>query len=360
MKRLSDARVQEYDVSNPDNIGGTLDKKFIRIDSDFIVKYFDEITKSNCNYVSYADDLIRECYDPKQRDSNGKKVLPIKYFSVLVKDPNGHDSAYNGGFLEVLMSRFANLMGVKTVYNMSVKYKGRECIMSLDFLKDGETMTTLDDLATIYLNADINNINGDYYELTPLNTWCSLIIKVLNNALKLPEKDKKPIINRFMCDFCTQMLFRNLIAGDQDLYPYNIGVVFSKDRKNAFLAPAHDYEYCDTATYSLLSFFEASSDYFEYMHKHCPKTLDKFMNRLKKVFFDEYDDFRHDRLDAFLYQFKPEYMSDNALDYYYNNLYNNISRLSFAYDAFMETPGFPLDIGQIAKDYLEEQHMKCN
>ena len=174
----------------------------------------------------------------------------------------------------------------------------------------------------------------------------------------MPEKDKKPIINQFMCNFCTQMLFRNLIAGDQDLFAYNIGVVFSKDRKNAFLAPAHDFEYCDTSTYSMPAFFEASNDYFKFMYEHCPNTLDKFMSRLKKVFFDEYDDFRYDRLDNILCKCKPAYMSDSALDYYYKNIYKNISMLNFAYDTFMECPGYPIDIKQTVIDYLEDQSMK--
>lgn len=351
MKRLSDQKLKEYDESYIDQIGGTLSKRFIRVDSEFIIKYFDEISKPNSSYMSYADELIRECYDPDYRDKNGKKELPLKYFSVMLKDCSTH-ATDNGAYLEVMNSRLANLLGVPTVYNVRAINHDVDYVMSLDFLKDGEKLVTLDDIAEFYLsNTSSGKINLEYNEFVNISEWSTLLSNVLDCAIDCRNPKMKIRKQEIIEDFCIQLLYRSLIACDTDLSPYNIGIVFDKNGYPSHLAPAHDFEFCGTIPYSLPEYFDKCINCFECLKERCPDRLNDFMDNLKKVCYYKNGQFNPVRLNKVINDSRDTTMTDGGALFYLKNLKKNISRLMFAYDKFKSSPNQELDNQDLVFEY---------
>ena len=336
MKTLRPKNYEEYSNQiNWKDIGGSLDKEFIRVDSKFISNYFDEISKPNSSYVSYADDLIRECYDPKYRDENGDKNFPLKYFSALVKELSNHYSG-PGSANEVVGSRLANLFGVPTVYNEQVIFKDEQSIISLDYLKMGETVCSLTD---IYEERDpqgnLYEIINTYDGYQSMSAWCNFIYDLIGYKLNKNVSNRYEMIDDVIGDFCVQMLFKNLILNDEDFKAYNISLIFSDDNKSVKLAPAFDYEFCNFKSFELHAFLEYLFEYFALMNKCCPKKLASFMDRLNKVCFKNNGEFNPTRISKI---FRDNYTADYIAKDYMKCLRRNIERIQFGYQTFKENP----------------------
>ena len=350
MKRLTEKHYEEYHNNlETKDIGGTLDKKFLRIDSKFLSRYFDEISKPNSSYVSYADDLIREYYDPKFRDEYGEKSFPIKYLSALVKHTDSHNNP-GGRLHEVYSSRFANLFGIPTVYNEQVRFNKREAIISLDFLKDGETMSSLLDLGSeIFPNVRSNALRFEYDEYTPMNKWCNLITDILNCNLDKNIPNRNEMISEICGDFCLQMLYKTLIVNDEDFSVHNVAIVFSKDKKSARLAPAHDFEYCILRSFSVMSYIEYTLRHFKFLNKHFPEKLAKFMDNFQNKFFSKDGTINSNRIEKI---FKEAINDEATILFYYISLAENLKRFKFTYDKFIQNPEADIDTTNLYQEYM--------
>ena len=355
MKILTNKMIENYSSQpNTNDIGGSLIKNFVRVDSEFIVRYFDEISKPNSSYVSYSDDLIRECYNPMFRDENGKKSLPLKYFSVLIKSTDKHSYNCDGTRHEVLGSRLANLFGIPTVYNLVFKYKDNtNYIMSLDFLKNGETLENFEQLVldNFVGSWTKHSLDMTFNEFQSLDMWCTLIEKTLYKIMDVNTPNLNKMIDDVCGDFCIQMLFRNLIVGDEDLLPHNFAFVFSEDKKSVKLSPAFDFEYCGSISFSLSFLYDLCNKYFKFIHERYPQKLAKFMDNLNKKCFYPDGEFKLTHLNKCVNEVDAENYWKTE---YINKLKSNLTRLNFAYDRISSDWNKHLDEDKLAEEYKNE------
>lgn len=354
MKRLKPENYEDYSNENHlKDIGGTLDKKFIRVDSEFIAKYFDEISKPDSSYQSYADDLIRECYDPKYRDALGKRDLPLKYFSALLKSSEGHP-VYNGENNEVACSRLCNLFGVPTVYNDKVKYKDSSAILSLDFIRPGEELLSMEDIYILkYPDKYVPELREEYDDNQTMPNWITLIEELMDYYLDPDAPNRDEIIKDICGDFCVQMFFKLLVLNDEDFRIQNVAVLVSDDKKSARLAPAYDFEYCRYRSFSVIGFFINAIDYFRTMQNNYPDKMATFMENFRKSSHYKNGEINTARIKKIMSDvYDLEYVVDDNLQ----NFVENIKRVDFIYDKFKQSELDNIDIQSWQKEYLQKEH----
>lgn len=334
MKILKEDKFEEYSNEiDKDDIGGSLHKRFIRIDSKFIAKYFDEISKPNSSYQSYADDLIKECYDSKYRDEYGERNLPIKYFSALVKETNGH-CVYEGETNEVVCSRLCNLFRIPTVYNEKILYCNEPAVISLDMVKPNEAIFSMIELYGLkYPNENLNAIENAYGEYQTMKDWVSLIKELMEYIISPDAPNREKMIDDICGEFCVQMFFKLLVLCEEDFNLKNISALVSEDRMSARLSPAYDFEYCRFHSYSLISFFINTIDYMKFMQSHYPKKLATLMDNFTKASHYKNGEINPSRIHKI---FADNYKEDYLVEDFMKSIIENIRRIDFIYDKFTQ------------------------
>ena len=358
MRTLKTGRYEEYSNEiDKENIGGSLKKNFIRIDSEFITNYFDEICKPNCSYQSYADDLIKECYDPLFRNAEGKRELPLKYFSVLIKETEGH-YVYNGELNEVIGSRISNLFQIPTVYNKKISYNGEPAIISLDFVKKNEEIVSMLDLYALKNpNESVDAIDNEFGETQTMSNWVDLIMELLYFYISPDADNRDKMIDDICGDFCVQMFFKILILCDEDFSLKNISALISTDKKSARLSPAYDFEYCRFNSYSLEIYFLKAISYLKYMKEHYPEKLATFMDNFNKATHYKNGEINGSHIHRII---ADNYKQNYLVNDYLKKFMENIHRIDFIYDKFMsgelETmiDDANMDIKTIKQEYLHQ------
>lgn len=346
MKKFNDMYFEEYDnekynakdskYKNYEKyIGGTMTKRFIRLDSSYLKDFWRAKLKKGNSYVTYIDDFIAE-------NMQGKDDIPLKYVSVLLKKQRGlWDFEHTAK--DALGSRLANLMGVPTVYNdftMDVDESSPEYyVISVDFVKPGQTTDNLED-------TEDNRSNINDYSL--FEEWEKYLQRKLSTIIALdeikekhkdpmykklsPEK-KQQIIDKFLQDFVSHYIFRNMIVDDMDFKPRNVTYIKEKEdnRTNYSLAPANDFEFvCSYRRESLMA--ENTKVNLEYLCKNYPDATNDFMQRLKKRIV------KNGTIDASKIEsiFKKVMKDEDYYKYLKSRLILNLETLVSVYDSIAE------------------------
>lgn len=342
MKKLDIKDYVSYSNDVDENtVGGSLRKEFLRIDSNFFSDYFDIISSTKSSYQCYANDIIRDFYS----SSDDK---PIKYLSTLIKHSCGH-AVYDGAIIEEVCSRIANFLDVPTVYNQAVSLFAEKCTLSLDFLSNGETIENLESLAFNHF-PDLNNgvIKRQYNELMPIDHWCELISQVLNKELDDNTPNKQEKIDKVCLDFCLQYILKKLILCDEDFYPRNVAFIFSKDKTDVRLSPAHDYEYCRFSPQSNVAFFQSFINVFTYLRSKNSDYLDLFVKNLKNKMFNEDNKLDIQKLNDVVARSAPRKLESSAI---IEGVVDNIQKIVFAYDRAKDNPNIERDSYLLSRIY---------
>lgn len=297
MKKFTKLQFEEYDNDEykPDDIkyknydryiGGTMSKRFIRLDSSELKGFFSAKRHKNNSYVSCLDDFIAE----NMQDTN--KDIPIKYVSVLLKRQRTSED-FEHVSKDVVGSRLANLFGVPTVYNDfacdNSGYENEYYLISVDFVKNGQTIDNFEDTDDRHTNLDSFSSFEDwerYVRKRLTEIMAEDEIKEMHknpNYICRTEEEKETIINNFLNEFVEHYIFRILIVDDMDFKPRNITYIKEEDngKLNYILAPANDFEFvCSFRRQDLME--SNVSESLEYLCAKYPQVTANFMERLKK------------------------------------------------------------------------------
>lgn len=368
MKKLTKSDYEEYSRtalkkyqhelnSNSDNkvnlssIGGTSSKKFIRVDSEFVKGYYDARSKANSSFVSYADDLILEYFDPDYRDEYGKKKYPLKYISCLLKNSSMHTIPY-GAQNEVVGCRLANLFGMPTVYNEMVEYLGNEFVLSIDVLKDDEHMLNLEDMYTSkYSNIDEYDLDDSFNMFTYTALWSEFVHECIDHQLSKDAPDREEQIDLCIESFLEQLFFHMFMINNRDIKPQNFAAIFNGDNTTAEMFPSFDYEFSDFKPVAINLYFELLQDYLHFMNENYPGKLKEIMFKFKKMNFTKDGKLNLTRPNKiFRDTFPQEYINSIYMDDYKNN----VTKINFMMNKFMENPEVVYPVRQLRNEYLSQ------
>ena len=286
-------------------------KKTIK-DSKYLGELFESMRQDNCSYVTYFDDLIKG----KSEDD----VYYPNYVSCLAKVYAAYDPICA---CEVIGSRLANAMGIRTVYNFVSPKKNTFLIagvfdypidsymFSVDYMKPDYQIVSFESLGIEFNSRDIIADNLDKLHISLRNF-------ARNNGRLISIDD----IENIKRNFCIEYLFKRILCGDADFYGRNVDIMFNTKTGKFELAPSHDYEYIfdEEEEYPTIG---SIRDSFIQIDREFPGLVDEFYKKVMTlnengVFSKVFDQ---------KYFYEPEYRLD-----YYSRFQNNISYFKMAYE----------------------------
>lgn len=249
------------------DIGGHNNKRFVRYKSDKLKDLFTSIRKGS-SYDTYINDLI-----------NNEENNPIEYVSVLRKVCQTFLSAVK----EEFSSKIANYLGFKTVYNTYINKNESTCyfdvepvILSVDFLRENETIVSLRDMGVIKWNNDskMSSQENEYPSL-------SCCINVIKQALTLYKNGDIKNIDEIIEDFIMSYFIKFAVLGDLDFKPRNVSFIENAKTDEIKLAPNYDYEFCFTNNTDIVK--QNLWKEIAYVFENYPQTGQKLYEKLKNI-----------------------------------------------------------------------------
>ena len=286
-------RIYEYDNASEisDIYDGHLKKRAVRIDDNtdalnrkqartedvkktakdslLFGGLFRSLMGKDNHYITYMNNSF-DC-------DKSEMVIP-KFVSCFVKNSQGNAK---GCFSECVGSRLANLLGVKTVYNVALQssepdeyddeYPDYDTIISVDYVPFGYTPETFEDL----------EIKFD--EDTPLERIFNLIDMRFKHIAKDYGLEKSiDKLAQLKRDFAYQFLFRALVCEDFDLCSQNVAMLIGENGDFS-LAPCFDMELVFNGEKSAMYYKKFATETIGYMSEVMPKVLNSFMTRYGKA-----------------------------------------------------------------------------
>ena len=302
------------------NIGGHVDKTFVRIDDDILnykricesaeqlnrsprpktitdSRYFAGLFKSlqsgDCHYATIYNELV----NPPDKSEG---YLP-KFVSCLVKEFSNEartqiqfDQTYIGFILEpiyceVVGSRLANALGIKTVYNIPISqyeasifgdYPKYDTVLSVDFEREGDFTRLFTDF---FKNISMTEVLMHEEALTLLDRTLMRIgaWKDIPNWREVVDETKRELV--------MQCLFKWLLCGDLDSDAKNYGIIIYTNTNpetgemektlGMGAMPCLDYELIMAYVNNPYADKQARA-VFENLSKNMPDVLDEFMSRV--------------------------------------------------------------------------------
>lgn len=244
-------------------IGGTSSKRIVYVKTSYLKQFVSEIKSGNDNYICYANDLIKSGYTPE-------------YVKAVVKAPRGSNISFlqNNShiFNEILASRMANELDIKTAYAIDMSINQRPHAIVLYFLKENENIM------------DFNKFSGIEDDVTlSMSKWHEYIVEAFKFRYPdMSDDERNVLIDKFVLDFSQLYFFKTFIIGDGDFSFRNVVVI--NDGTNSYLGPSHDNEmgfdaFC-TGTNIKQDLFD---DFAQFMMNYNPKVFNTLIQKTTKL-----------------------------------------------------------------------------
>lgn len=205
--------------------GGQSDKMFVRLDSDYLTDFFEEVSAGDTSYVTYIDDIIPEYITTKK--------APLKAISLMMKT---YDGRCQYGYMEDMGSRVANLLNIPVVYNKTFKDSSINYLLSIDYMKYDKN------LRYGTLEGDYFNSPYDSHAMYTLNDWVNFFDgKVLKDPISqknLNDAERLSILRGFVPAY----FLRKYIIEDPDFDVQNMCVIYNSDTEKYSFGPNYDME----------------------------------------------------------------------------------------------------------------------
>lgn len=262
--------------------GGHLHKKYIAIrdgkdvlhrertikDSRLFKDLFKSAKKKEYHYSTYLDDVLRP--------TNGEKIYIPHTVQGVFKDLPCNATTWTA-FCEVVGSRLANAMGVKTVFNIPMEVDTDDEYGVIDY-PEYYGVFSVDYVPPTYKSIALDEIDDEVdIEGTAENSLAQFEKVVRLFASNHYVADLENTIERLKKEFMKLWFFRNIICEDCDLAGRNISLLVGKNGELK-LAPCHDMEMF-FFTQSDRVFNVEMKDAVMFFSKNMPEVLEELLSR---------------------------------------------------------------------------------
>ena len=243
--------------------------------SKFFKELFNAAKSKSYHYVTYLDD----CIHPQD---GSQQVFP-QYVQCLLKELPSC-SPTEALYCETVGSRFANAMGVDTVFNLPYArqpeddeyyesdYPDYDGILSVDYVKSG------------YRTMSLAEMYPGYYDFETMED----VLKVFESAIysyslenKIPNFEEN--FQALKRDFAKQFFFRSIICEDYDVSPKNLSVLINEADGSLSLAPCHDMELFFVGSRVRSAFFKDMAVAIDYLKNEMPDILQELLSNFKRI-----------------------------------------------------------------------------
>lgn len=300
----------EIDNTSPENlIIGKMHKKFVRMDSIYFNRFFQERAKGERLFASHLLD---------EDDELG--FVPNKLSALIKKASLSRDCVYETYVPEVMRN-----FNALTVYNTSCQdLDGFSYIASIDFIKPNERFILYSEI-----KKHLSDFGSDL-NLEDSVQYVSETVKTLYERENISLT--KSGLNEHLKSFVRSYLVRVCLLLDYDFTSRNCGFLINDKTKTIRNAPDFDYELCFR-----LNNAEFLSEDIEYAYNNYPEILEEFICNLEeftkkengiekyksifacvrenKTIFDKYRDGIFDIINGQNNKIKSEYMKVKGLEF---------------------------------------------
>lgn len=305
-----------FPFDEADKPSGKIDKKFVRCSGKYLTQMYTDITSSPAhNYITCVD-------TPIHKEKIDREEFECLKISAILKTPSKDlrrvsskiPEAERATMAELVCSRVANLLNVKTEYVAPIENNPYSCLI-VDFLKNKESIENYSDFTNSHQSA---YIEGFY-----IGGWINHLaseISARTLSAELGTEYSVGRVNSVVEDFARQYLFKKYIVHDADLCDVNIGIITTPDG-DISMAPAYDFEQCLMPDIRMMQGQGLEED-LEYL-------VERYPHVLKNIAGDfTLDSYRKKELKEIIDRFCP---NDDLKTEYYNLIVN--SCLSFVTNA---------------------------
>ncbi|MBO7218414.1 MAG: hypothetical protein J6V40_00350 [Clostridia bacterium] len=246
--------------------GGQSEKMFVRLDSDYLDDFFEEILAGNTSYVTYLDDVMHEFFTTKKP--------PVKAISLMMKY---YDNGCKYGYMEDMGSRVANLLQIPVVYNKTFKEGSIHYLLSIDFMKYDS-------------NLRYGTLEGDYFK-SPYDSHASYTLNYWFNffdAKVLLDPETGKVLNdpnrmSLFRSFVPSYFFRKYIIEDPDFDLQNMCVIYNRQDNRCTFGPNYDMERAFVKERDNYAFDYALERDIKLAYELCPDIIRPLMKRITHV-----------------------------------------------------------------------------
>ncbi len=258
--------LKEYDLVDTENknqIGGHLNKRFVRLHNRYFPKLIDDLkTAQTDSYVTYFD----------EGEALETGLVPTN-LSVLIKDYGTMMFELSSAMQsECLAPKIMDFFGCKTAYNEHLVKDYRQYVFSLDFIKPGERFYTGFDLSKVHFKPP--------FKLEPIVQNLHEELLVLRKEIereygvKNVKIDEERIINEYVYTY----LVRAMLMGDRDFgKDENHGFIYNKTTKTVTFSAGFDYEV--SFDMPLRTHYYLMQD-LEFIYKNHYEVFESFVSRV--------------------------------------------------------------------------------
>ncbi len=253
-------------------IFGYDEKKTLK-DSLYFGDLFRALMKKDCHYVTY----LNSAFEGKKKS---EMYIPQEVYCMVKTNERRPITSY----YECVGSRFANLLGVDTVYNIAVESGNEDdydydnggvvpeydTIISVDYVPYGYKTESLDDLGIKF--------DEDYPLEIIFDNVDSGIKSIIRENNLTPSIDKIGELNKALAK---QFLFRSLVCEDFDFCGRNVGMLLG-DNGDFRLAPCFDMEFLFYGTRASAYYQAFAEKNIKFLLERMPDVLDEFMSRFSE------------------------------------------------------------------------------
>lgn len=305
-----------FPFDEADKPSGKVDKKFVRCSGKYLTQMYTDITSSpSHNYITCVDTPIHiEKIDREEFEHLKISSILKTPARDLRKVSSKLPEAERATMAELVCSRVANLLNVKTEYVAPVENNPYSCLI-VDFLQNKEGIETYSDFTGAHQSA--------YVEGFYIGSWINHLVSEISARIPSSELGKEHSVSRVNAvveDFARQYLFKKHIVHDADLCDVNIGIVTTPEG-DISMAPAYDFEQCLMPDIRMMQGADLEED-LGYLAERYPQIL---KNITRDFTLDSY---RKNELKEIIDRFCPD---DELKTEYFNLIVN--SSLSFVESA---------------------------
>lgn len=259
LPKLGEMISREYDEIIG-RIGGSTTDRFVLVKGEFFHELFDEVrNNSDCKYVTYLNDIIKQGYTPEN-------------VSALIKNPWCRDYA----LAEVIASKIMNYFSIPVSYYSLAKCGKDIYTLSPDFLKENE---------------EITNLYMEMREFSPgkskVKDYIQHIFKGIEDSVRdfytrddMSREDFDKIIEtsyNMKEEYLRMFLIRQMLLNDVDFDTYNVGIIKNREAQTIGFSPVFDL----SSSLIISTPEDGIKSIMKIFNNDYPDTLHDFMSKLE-------------------------------------------------------------------------------
>ena len=202
-----------------------------------------------------------------------------------------------------------------------------------------------------YSNISEDELGDNFNLFTYTALWSDFVRECVDIHLSKDAPNREDQINECIENFLEQLFFHTFLINNRDVKPQNFAAIFNEDNTLVQMFPSFDYECSDFKPVVINLYFELLQDFFHFMNENHPGKLKEIMFKFKKMNFTKDGKLNLTRPNKIFRDTIPQEFINSI---YMDDYKNNVTKIDFMMNKFMENPEVVHPVRQLRNEYLSQ------